>query len=191
MAFESFYLTSTVGSTDTFQVNPDWGFSEEIVVNRNLNRTIAGQYNSYQLSGDYFRYSLPMTFVSSSDRQLMSGWWRDQTQLVFTINLSSNPESLVCRIANTIEPFQTREQLQFNKFRGNMRLHSIRSSSTPLETRSPFILDNSSLGLLDQNYNFLDQAEAKSSTEGKFKGGPFILDNPTWGLLDKTFNILI
>ena len=191
MAFDSFYFTSTVGSTGTFQIYPEWNFSEEIIVNRTQNRTIAGALNTYQLEGDFFRHSLPLTFVTSSDKSYLSYLWTEQTDIVFTINLSSNPESLVCRITNTIEPFSQRERFQFDRFRGNIVLNSIRASSDPISGKFPFILDNSSLGLLDQNYNFLDQNLPIPSTPGKGKGGPFILDNPTWGLLDKTFNILI
>jgi hypothetical protein len=191
MAFDSFHLSATVGSTGTFELNPGWNFSEELVVNRQQNRTISGEYNSYQLQGDFFRYTIPMTFVASETRDFIHTWWRDQTDVVLTLNLSSNPESLLCRIANVIEPLGARTPGVFDRYDGMLRLHSIRASTTPVSNRFPFILDNSSLGLLDQTYNFLDGTLPKSSTEGKGKGAPFLLDEPTWGLLDQTYNIVI
>lgn len=191
MAFDSFHLTSTVGSAGTFQIYPTYGFTEEIIVNRKINRSISGGYNSYQLQGDFFRYSLPMTYVSSEERSYITEWWADQREMVLTINLSSNPESLICRISNDVQPFAQNEPFQYDKFAGNLVLRSVKPASSPVSNRFPFILDNSSLGLLDQAYNFLDEELPKPSTPGKGKGGPFLLDNETWGILDQVYNLLL
>jgi len=191
MNFESFHITADVGSVSPFEIYPTFDFSEEIIINRKINRTIAGQHNNYQLNGDYFRYTIPLEFVNSETRANIVDWWRNQNELLLTINLSSSPESLLCRISNNVNPMPYRSRLQFDKYSGVLFLNSIRAATVTQGKKFPFILDNSSLGLLDQNYNFLDGDFPTAQTAGKLKGGPFILDDSTWGLLDKTYNVLI
>ncbi len=150
--FKSFNLWN-MNSGTTIQLYPMFDVSL-LEYNKNLfRRTISGQLNNYrsQLSG--ITINMPLTFVSSSDKSFIDDIWVNQDKCVFTLNNSDNPQSVVCRISNNIEPLQNRSPLQYDLFNGNLVLSSV--DGYDITSGNPFILNDSIYGKLDQTYNIL------------------------------------
>jgi len=150
--YKSFHLVQGVGSADYVEIHPTYGFIEETVQNKSQNRTMGGQLNSYKLGGEGFRFTIPLTFVNSSIRYDVTDWWRNDFKIAITLNLSSNPESVICGIQNTREPLGARSQMQNNLFDGIVFLKSKRSSTSGRLKKIPgamFILNHPVYSILD------------------------------------------
>lgn len=193
MNFQTFHLTAMQESSAPLEIHPTWDFSEAVDALRKDARTVGGQLNSYKLTGESYQYTIPLTYVDSATRNDFTRWWRNQNEVVFTTNLSSSPESVVCRITNITEPLGQRSEMQPALFDGVLMLQSVRSLVAAPGAISAFTLDDPVFGLLDSNNAFLtdDLQTQRAQTLGKGQGGPFILDNGIWGAVNRTYNILL
>jgi len=76
---------TTANDSEFISLHPDWGYSEQNLKKRTLNRSIGGQLNAYTQVGSSQGFSLPLDFVTSSDVSLINSWWITQTLINFEI----------------------------------------------------------------------------------------------------------
>lgn len=147
MNFKQFHFTPDTSSTDTWKVFPTWDFREERIKALNKTRSIGSELNDYRNAGSYLRYSMPFTIVSSLRGTEINSLWQAQSNVFLTLNMSSNPETIKCRIANRSEPLNKRTQANINKYEGIAFLKSTDASS--LFSGCPLIADNAVFGISD------------------------------------------
>ncbi len=152
MVYDTFHYLSTVDS-QYMQINPTYDYVIEEPNQVRHGRTLGGQLNSYRIETNHVRFTLPLTFVSSSDKSRIMADWRDRNEVVITMNLSSSPVSAVTKIVNVNEPLGVRSRFSDTEFDGVLFLTSV--DSRGLTSGGPFILDDAFYGLLDQSYNVL------------------------------------
>lgn len=153
---ENFLITVVTGTDSVFSVYPTYGFRENKQVNNTNRRTVGGSLHSYKLLGHSWRYTVPLTFVSSDEREVLNRWWADQTELQFYFDTASASgvsfQTVRCEISNRTMPFGTRSPFQSDKYDGILHLVST-TSGGPEATAGSFITDHPQFGLLDQSYN--------------------------------------
>ena len=151
-SFRFFSLTS-VESTFKITLNPKEQFAEDLEVRQNFNRAVSGKLHTYKIANSkQFKYTVPLSFVSSEDKLQINSWWSAQSELIFQISDSdTSGEHISVRIININNPFAKRSNQQFTKFEGFLRLAS--TSGGDKNEGFPFILDDAIYGLLDQDYN--------------------------------------
>ena len=152
MIYDTFHYLSTVDS-QFIELHPTYNYAIEEPNQVRHGRTLGGQLNSYRFDTGNVRLTLPLTFVSSSDKSKIMTDWRDRNDVVITLNLSSSPVSVITKITNTSEPFGVRSRFSDNEFDGNLFMSSV--DSRGLTTGAPFIVGDPVFGLLDQSYNVL------------------------------------
>ncbi|MAE81155.1 MAG: hypothetical protein CMB80_00360 [Flammeovirgaceae bacterium] len=161
MPFDQFHLNNADASSSWVELHPTHGqFIEDFKLDQTQNRTIGGQINAFKLIGEAFRYTIPLTFVNSADKYAIEDWWRNQTEVAFTINISgTNPETVYSKIINKQRPLNQKSNGQWNHWDGILFLHSARS---PL-LDAPGVLNNLTLdhatrGKLDTATNVLNDS---------------------------------
>lgn len=146
---------SDVRSSELYvQLHPTWDFVESQMPRTSHGATLGGRlYTSVDTTVAY-RWSLPLTFVSSADRAQVMPWWRNQTELLLTLNLSdTNRATSYVRIANQMEPLGQRSPFQIDRYSGILQLQETRGLG--LLPGGLFILDDAYWGVLDEAYNVL------------------------------------
>ena len=146
-----FFLTSMSDSSNPIPIYPEWGFKGGREQIQSSHRTQAGRLFTYQW-GSYFKYSVPLRFVSSSDQSRIGAWWQNQHQIAFTLDSSLTESTFLCRITNDDEPFPTLMAPYRDLVQGELQLESLNHEGP---TARPFVLDDDVFGLLDQPYNAL------------------------------------
>lgn len=155
MDYQTFHLTSLVGSAAPVAVFPTRDFEERQLAGPTHQRTAGGYLRSYRLAGGpRFEVQLPLAYVTSAQQIEMTTWWRDGRELVLTYNVSlSTVRSLVCRIANDVEPLggwhRVRRDLRF----GVLTLEDV--TGREAVAGAPFILDDPARGVTDDPANLL------------------------------------
>ena len=146
-SFKFFKLFDPSSTTNVVSATPTFDFAEDVDVKQNFSRTIGGQLNSYRVTNAFqFRYSLPLTFVTSADRFTIHNWWEEQKALVFEIKDDLDTDALNVRIVNKVQPLTTRSRSQFDLFDGVVRLHAIEGGE---KTGVAWIWDDPLLGTWD------------------------------------------
>ena len=152
MVYESFHYLSSVDSKH-IELHPTYDYSITEANDVRHGRTVGGQLNSYRIETNNVSATLPLTFVSSSDKSKIYTDWRDRNIVYLTMNISSSPVTMVSKTTNTSEPLGIRSRMSDDEFNGNLFMTS--TDSRGLFNGAPFILDDPVYGLLDQNYNVL------------------------------------
>mgnify|MGYP001562673080 FL=1 len=147
-----FHLTIAVNSTVPLQVQPGWDYHEGRMQGRMVHREQVGAAQAVILHPQAY-FNVPLTWVTSADAATIRAAWRDNLEVIWTVNASSSPRSWRCSIANVDDPLPHREPQNFNHFGGMLFLKE--STGAGEGDMGPFILDNATWGLLDQSYNGL------------------------------------
>lgn len=145
---ETYTLTNPLSGT-SIELYPTYKVNLKNSNKNSYQRTIGSQLNNYRSTKDTLNVTLPLTWVSSSDKAFIDDLWYNQTTVLFTQNNSTSPQNTYCLITNTTEPLNIRSGQDYTKFSGNLFLKSVSGTQAILF----FTLDDSVLGLLDQNYN--------------------------------------
>ncbi len=153
MNYQTFHLTSAVGSAAPLAIVPGDGFAENQEQRRVDQFALTGRLHGYRWPAAPLGYSVPLGLVDSGTRAELTGWWRDQREVAFTFNFSTAPESLLVRIANAEEPLGRRSPGLPDRFDGALMLRD--SQGLGKASGAPFLLDDAGLGLLDQGANVL------------------------------------
>jgi hypothetical protein len=127
---------------------PGVGFTESLEQRRADREALSGRLHGYCWAATPLGYAVPLTPVDSATRAGVTGWWRDQRELAFTLNLSATPESLLVRIANGEEPLGRQVPGLPGLYSGGLLLRD--SQGLGKTAGAPFLLDDPGLGLLDQ-----------------------------------------
>ena len=153
MNYQTFHLTSAVGSAVPLAIVPADGFAETLEQRRVDQEALSGRLHGYRWPAAVLGYTVPLAFVDSATRAELTGWWRGQRELAFTFNFSSAPESLLVRIANAEEPLGRQMSGLPGRFSGALMLHE--SQAKGKAAGAPFLLDDPACGLLDQSADVL------------------------------------
>ena len=178
MSFNQFHLKNGDGSGDWYQIYPHHGeFIEDFRVDQTHKKTLGGQTNSFKLIGEAFRYTLPLSFVDSSTENQIVDWWRNQTEIAFTINISGTAETVYCKIINKRYPFSKRMHGQWHLREGVLFLHSVRDNIDTSGVLANFTLDHAVKGKLDTATNVLTDGSGLNAlpnirSKGKTAGVP-------------------
>jgi len=146
-----FYLTSMSDVSCPILLHPDWGFRDRETLIVSEHRTQAGKDFAYRW-GSHQRFQVPLQFVDSADQARITDWWSGQQQVAFTLDTSETLSTVLCRITNRTRPLGAFTRPYADLYRGSLELESLDGSP---KTRRPFILDDETLGLLNQQYNAL------------------------------------
>jgi hypothetical protein len=91
--------------------------------------------------------------VDSATRADLTAWWRDQRDLLFTVNGSGSSQQALVRLVNAEEPLGQPVPGVPGRYRGVLMLRETRGFGTA--AGNPFVLDDPALGLLDQAADIL------------------------------------
>ena len=148
----TFHLTTAVGSAEMKQVFPTWSVEEVEEFLGEHTRHQTGKQSTWRW-GDAWGIDLPLEYVNSSDVNLFRDWWRDQREVIITMQASLDAFSHTCRIVNEENPFPSVHQPDATQFQGTLMLRE--SNGQGKLDGGPFILDDATWGKLDQTYNVL------------------------------------
>lgn len=88
-------------------LTPNFGFEQALtLVNRQDQRVKEGQLYTYTDNGVYRRFTLPWSWVSSSERSLVNSWWGSGQDLRFLMDSSFSGSFFTVRIMEVEEPLQ-------------------------------------------------------------------------------------
>lgn len=96
-----------VGSYITLTDKMDYRYEFAETLDRKDIRTKQGQLYTYIGQGNWRRFRLPMSWVSSSDRSLINSWWKTGTDLLFFEDSDQTSVFFDVRIVGVQEPFQS------------------------------------------------------------------------------------
>ncbi|MDH4225607.1 MAG: hypothetical protein OEW12_08175 [Deltaproteobacteria bacterium] len=144
-------LEPLVGPPDWVVIHPGWDLEAVRVRMGSGHRTIQGHWYGC-LWGVYDQVHAPLVFVSSRDQALMNNWWRTGQQVAFTLDTSAWPSTIAGRIVNKAPPLDGFQWPYPDLYQGVLQIEA--DGNTPRYGR-PFLLDDNTLGVLDQMYNAL------------------------------------
>ena len=71
------------------ELHPEWGFSENNVVDTRMQGAISGKMYTYQpAKAAGYSYTFPLSFFADSDKQLVNEWWRNKTEVYLVDRLT-------------------------------------------------------------------------------------------------------
>ena len=145
-----FLITNpTESGYNSIALKVSYGFIERDQIRKNYTRALGGTLRAYEWA-KHKQFSVPLTYLNSSDTSRINQWWRDNNTLDFTLNSSLDQNTVICRMVNQELPIGQIHKSYTDQFFGSMQLEAIDASSF---VGKPFILDDAVLGLLDQSYN--------------------------------------
>lgn len=157
MAFNEFFIDPDSGSS--IRLYPSFDYSESIIRTGGVSRTIGGQLNAFRVAGGYFRVTLPLDFVSSSDASRLTDFWKTGSAFKFSEQAGAFVGDMRARIVNTSKPFPTKPDANFDRYNGVLHLISVDDLYNPASSilekgvfvEQTLILDDSTFGILDEN----------------------------------------
>jgi len=85
-------------------LTPNWNFEQALTfVSRQDQRTKTGDLYTYIETGRFRRFTIPWSYVNSSQRTLVNSWWETGLDLFLTVDVNS----YAVRIMGNEEPFQS------------------------------------------------------------------------------------
>lgn len=109
------------------ELHPEYDFELQDKVNRSEDRTLNGTLYSYQFAS-WKRWELPVSFVNSYERSIITSWWSSQSTLFFNdIDHELYPSSYhVVKLMNKTSPFDKYQKPYFlQKFQGDLILETL------------------------------------------------------------------
>lgn len=89
-------------------LTPGFGFEQALtLVNRQDQRVKEGQLYTYIENGTFRRFTVPWSWVSSSERSLVNSWWQSGQDLRFLLDSSFTNSFFTVRVMGDEEPFQS------------------------------------------------------------------------------------
>jgi len=143
-------IKTATGSDSPISLRALENYTERRIVNKTFRRTQGGQLNAFSHVGSYQEFSVPVDYVTSADATIVNSWWTSQTNLHLSINRNyPSGHQFPVRITNELNPLSENFESKFSILRGIVFLTTY-DNSTPT-IMNPFLLDNSSWGILDTN----------------------------------------
>jgi len=97
-------------------VKPTYDYRFEENMQRQDIRTKEGGLISYIQGGEFTKFTLPLTWVTSRDRSFVNSWWKSGSDLRFIENTDSPSSFNNVRITGGAEPFSTFVRPYFQQF---------------------------------------------------------------------------
>lgn len=113
-------MTSLSDSTITVSLDVDWEFQHnaQLIIERDL--TVGGAAVD-KLWSRFDAFELPISYLQSSDADLINEWWRDTEQLVFNFDGSCYD----VRITNEDQPFRSLNRPYQDLWQGTIIIQTI------------------------------------------------------------------
>ena len=146
MAYLTFHLRAAADSGAWLPLFPGAKFQEQQSLARTHAVTLGGGLATYAVGGAPYQWQVPLTQVDSATRAQLMAWWRGQSELVFTFNLSSSPFTAPVVIANQLEPLGQSPAGRGDLFQGGLLLQE--TQGVGKLPGAPLVLGDSNLGLL-------------------------------------------
>lgn len=89
------------------QLAPEWDYERLTTRNRTDDRTRAGALYTTLNPGGFTRFRLPLSWVSSLDRSIVTSWWKSGAELLYVENDNFPFSYHSVRIMGVEEPFQS------------------------------------------------------------------------------------
>ena len=89
------------------QLTPEWDYERVTTRNRTDDRTRAGALYTTINPGGFTRFRLPLSWVSSLDRSIVTSWWKSGAELMYAEDDDFPFSYHSVRIMGIEEPFQT------------------------------------------------------------------------------------
>jgi hypothetical protein len=153
MDFQAFFIGAADGAFSQRSIVPADGFSVTLNQRNSDGEALTGRLYGYRWPAALLGYTVPLTAVDSATRADFTAWWRSQQELLFSINGSSSSQQALVRLVNAEEPLGQPVPGVSGRYRGVLMLRETRGLG-PVQG-NPFVLDDPSLGLLDQAANVL------------------------------------
>ena len=140
------HLATLTGVGSYTEINPAWEseiregiFAQHV---RQQGGTLVTHRISAQWAADLF-----LTYVTSAMRYTIGTWWENNHEIVYTVNMSDNPQTVACRITNDAHPFPFRMQGEYTSYRGALYLRDVNGTGPTSGTL--LIADDPSYGFAD------------------------------------------
>jgi len=115
------YFDDILTAIDVIDLHPNWGMSDNEIRNRAEHTTLNQGFRSYRW-GDHLTWDVPIDFMNSSESDLVNEWWRNQYNLLWTVD---SVNMFVVRIANDTTPFSTFRKPYQDQQQGTIKLQAI------------------------------------------------------------------
>lgn len=149
--YRNCFIMSAVNSTTPRQVFPEYEVVEENQINKHQGYSLAGNHNVHRVKGNNYKYTIPFTYINSSDKFYLESFWENREEIVVTFaNSTSNPWGVVGKIINIERPFSQLDRMQSDRWKGFIRI-SQTTGNVRFDQGNPFILDDTIYGKLDEN----------------------------------------
>lgn len=107
-------------------ISPTYQFDQAKNKDNQDVRTKAGALYSYRGAGEFTKYTIPITWVTSSDRSLVNSWWETATDLRLLLDSDFPSSFQTVRITGKKEPFTKFVRPYFQvHYRGKMIVETI------------------------------------------------------------------
>ena len=119
-----FLLVSAADNGNPVQLHPSRDYAEDEVGGRTQHLYMGGnQQIAYWPTRK--RWTVPVTWVTSTDTFRVQDWWETGLTLHWTLSESSSPSIYQVKIANTERPLQTYELVNPEFYSGVLMLETI------------------------------------------------------------------
>lgn len=113
----SFILQASSSSQVTLE--PEYDFTQQDAKIENQHRTRSGDLTRYQW-GRYKRIKFSVRYVSSNDMSMVNDWWRENTELQFYEEGTTDITS--CMVSNKSLPIGERIKPHLDQYEGRVEL---------------------------------------------------------------------
>jgi len=116
-----------VGPVNSYiDIFPGWGTTQEKTwINIHHQRRRNGSLKSYQEPGEFEKFEMPMSWVSSGDRALVNSWAQNIMDLRLIPDSDSPSSYYDVRITNTQEPLTSAVKPYENFYQGEIVFETI------------------------------------------------------------------
>jgi hypothetical protein len=153
MDFQTFFIGPADGTFALGAIVPADGFAVTLGQRNSDGEALTGRLYGYRWPAPLLGYTVPLTAVDSATRANLTGWWRDQRELLFFATGSGPGQLAYVRLVNVEEPLGQPVPGVPGRYRGVLMLRETRGQGAL--AISPFVLDDPVYGLLDQAADML------------------------------------
>ena len=118
------WIDDVLTQVDPIDIFPEWSFIEQERSIKSQHRSLGGIQRTH-VWDQYFSYQVPLRWLSDSHTDLINWWWRNQFNLVFTLDTSDSESMRIVRITNQNQPIGSRIRPYQDQWQGTLMLESI------------------------------------------------------------------
>ena len=126
------YVDDVLLRVDETTIYPTYDMAIGGGIKRQLYRTLGGDAYSYRTRRN-FKFDLPLELLSTSHANLFNWWWRNDFNLLLTLDTSDAESSLICRLVNEAAPISHVDGAGRGTWKGNLELLCINDGRLALD----------------------------------------------------------